>query len=164
VIAEDLGFITPGVITLRDEFGLPGMKILQFGFGSGPADPFLPHNFPVRCVVYTGTHDNDTVLGWYQTAPEPERDYCRRYLARDASEIAFDMVRAAWASVACWAIAPLQDVLGLGPEARMNYPGRPDGNWTWRFEVSQITPDMAGRLRELAQVFGRIPKVSNAEQ
>ena len=158
VIAEDLGFITPGVIALRDEFGLPGMKILQFGFGSGPADPFLPHNYPVRCVVYTGTHDNDTVLGWYQTAPELERDYCRRYLARDASEIAFDMVRAAWASVARWAIAPLQDVLGLGPEARMNFPGRPDGNWTWRFEGSQLTPETAGRLRELAQVYGRLPK------
>lgn len=157
VIAEDLGFITPGVVALRDDLGLPGMKILQFGFGSGPTDPFLPHNYPVNCVVYTGTHDNDTVVGWYQTSPEAERDYCRRYLARDGSEIAFDMLRAAWASVARWAIAPLQDALGLGAEARMNFPGRPDGNWTWRLEQPQITPAVAGRLRELAQVYGRVP-------
>ncbi len=162
VIAEDLGFITAGVVALRDDFGLPGMKILQFGFGSGPTDPFLPHNYPVRCVVYTGTHDNDTVVGWYQTAPESERDYCRRYLARDGGEIALEMVRTAWASVASWALAPLQDVLGLGSEARMNFPGKPDGNWTWRFVAGQSTPEGAARLRELAQVYGRIPKVSDA--
>jgi len=163
VIAEDLGFITPGVIELRDEFGLPGMKILQFAFGSGPSDPFLPHNYPVRCVVYTGTHDNDTVLGWYLTATESERDYCRRYLASEGSEIAFDMARAAWASVAHWAIAPLQDILGLGPEARMNFPGRPDGNWTWRLEAHQITSALADRLRELAHVYGRVPMTNDRQ-
>ncbi|MCJ7514073.1 MAG: 4-alpha-glucanotransferase [Anaerolineales bacterium] len=158
VIAEDLGFITPGVIALRDHFRLPGMKILQFGFGSGPEDPFLPHNYPVRCVVYTGTHDNDTVVGWYQQAPEAERDYCRRYLARDGSDIAFDMIRAAWASVAGWAIAPLQDALSLGPEARMNFPGKPDGNWTWRFTAGQMTSEAADRLQVLAWESGRLPQ------
>jgi 4-alpha-glucanotransferase len=157
VIAEDLGFITPGVIALRDGFELPGMKILQFGFGGGPADPFLPHNYPARCVVYTGTHDNDTVLGWYQSAPEPERDFCRRYLSGDGREVPYHMLRAAWASVARWAIAPLQDALGLGSEARMNFPGRPDGNWTWRFEAQQVTAELASRLSELAGVYGRLP-------
>jgi 4-alpha-glucanotransferase len=157
LIAEDLGFITPGVIELRDNLGLPGMKILQFAFGNGPSDPFLPHSYPPRCVVYTGTHDNDTSLGWYRAASQTERDYCRRYLACDGSQIAFDMVRAAWASVAHWAIAPLQDVFGLGSEARMNFPGRPDGNWTWRFEAHQITPALASGLRDLADVYGRVP-------
>ncbi len=156
IIAEDLGFITPGVIALRDHFHLPGMRILQFGFGTDADDPFLPHNYRASCVAYTGTHDNDTVLGWYQKAPQAERDLCRRYLARDGTDIAFDMLRAAWASVAMWSIAPLQDVLGLGPEARMNFPGKPDGNWSWRFASEQLTAESAARVRELAVLYGRL--------
>jgi 4-alpha-glucanotransferase len=155
VIAEDLGVITPGVVELREEFNLPGMKVLQFAFSGDPEHEFLPHNYPVRCVVYTGTHDNDTVVGWYATAPEDSRDFCRRYLGRDGRDIAGDLLRATWASVAQWALAPLQDVVGLGPEARMNYPSREHGNWGWRVRADQLTDDVADRLAGLNEVYGR---------
>ncbi|MEW6568404.1 MAG: 4-alpha-glucanotransferase [Chloroflexota bacterium] len=155
IIAEDLGEITPGVIELRDRFGLPGMKILQFSFECDPEHEFLPHNYPARCVVYTGTHDNDTAVGWYQSASEEQRDFCRRYLASDGRDIAWDMIRAAWSSVAEMAIVPMQDLLGLGTEARMNYPSRPDGNWTWRLTPGQPTPELAARLRELNFLYAR---------
>jgi 4-alpha-glucanotransferase len=155
IIAEDLGKITPQVIALRDRFMLPGMRVLQFAFAGEPAHDFLPHNYPRRCVVYTGTHDNDTALGWYQTAPEAERDFCRRYLAVSGSDISWDLIRAAWASVADWAIVPLQDLLGLGGESRMNYPSRPEGNWSWRFLPGQLTAELAGRLEELSYLYGR---------
>jgi 4-alpha-glucanotransferase len=157
IIAEDLGKITPGVIELRDRFGLPGMRILQFAFEGRPGHEFLPHNYPRHCVVYTGTHDNDTVLGWYRSADEPYRDFCRRYLASDGHDIAWDMIRAVWASVADAAVVPLQDVLGLGSEARMNYPSRTDGNWAWRFTEGQLTQELAARLRELTFLYGRRP-------
>ncbi len=155
IIAEDLGVITPGVVELRDSFDLPGMKILQFAFSSEPEHEFLPHNYPVRCVVYTGTHDNDTVVGWYASAPEDSRDFCRRYLGRVGTDIAGDLLRAAWASVAQWALAPLQDLLGLGTEARMNYPSREHGNWGWRVRADQLTDDLADRLASLNEVYGR---------
>lgn len=156
IIAEDLGVITPGVVKLRDGFALPGMKILQFAFSGDAAHEFLPHNYPVRCVVYTGTHDNDTVVGWYASAPESERDFCRRYLACDGSEIAWDLIRAAWASVAEWTVAPLQDLLSLGPEARMNYPSRAEGNWGWRLRAGDLTDGLAARLRDLNVIYGRV--------
>lgn len=156
IIAEDLGVITPGVIALRERFDLPGMKILQFAFGAGADHEFLPHNYPRRCVVYTGTHDNDTARGWYESAPEAERDRCRRYLGVDGHDIAWDLIRAAWASVAEAAVAPLQDVLSLGSEARMNLPGRADGNWRWRVQPHQLTSELAGRLRELNSLYGRV--------
>ena len=155
IIAEDLGLITPGVVELRDSFGLPGMKILQFAFSGDPEHEFLPHNYPVQCVVYTGTHDNDTVVGWYASAPEDSRDFCRRYLGRDGTDIAADLLRAAWGSVAQWALAPLQDVLGLGTEARMNYPSREHGNWGWRVRADQLTGDLADNLAGLSGVYGR---------
>ena len=161
IIAEDLGFITPGVKELRDSFDLPGMKVIQFAFGGDPDDDFLPHNYRPRCVVYTGTHDNDTTRGWYTTAPEAEQDYCRRYLARDGNDISWDLLRVAWSSVADWAIAPLQDVLDLGTEGRMNFPGRPQGNWGWRFFASDLTPGLASRLLELNDLFGRRPRTSD---
>jgi 4-alpha-glucanotransferase len=159
IIAEDLGFITPGVRQLRDSFGLPGMKVIQFAFGGDADEDFLPHNYLPRCVVYTGTHDNDTTRGWYASAPEAEQDFCRRYLARDGQEISWDLLRLAWASVADWAIAPLQDILELGTEARMNFPGRPQGNWGWRFQAAHLTPGLAARLFELNDLFGRRPSV-----
>lgn len=155
IIAEDLGVITPGVIALRDQLDLPGMKILQFAFGGEADHEFLPHNYPRRCVVYTGTHDNDTARGWYESAPEAERDRCRRYLGVDGHDIAWDLIRAAWASVAEAAVAPLQDVLSLGNEARMNLPGKPDGNWSWRVRADQLTPELAGRLWEMNTLYGR---------
>jgi 4-alpha-glucanotransferase len=155
IIAEDLGEISTDVYILRDQFDLPGMKILQFAFSSDPEDPFLPHNYPVNCVAYTGTHDNDTVLGWYQSAPVEEKDFCRRYLARSGENISWDLIRAVWSSVAKITIAPLQDFLGLGTEARMNYPGRPSGNWSWRVLSHQINSDLAQRINEINFLYSR---------
>ena len=154
LIAEDLGVITPDVIALRERYGLPGMKILQFGFSSAD-NPFLPHNYPVNCVAYTGTHDNDTARGWLETAPKAEAKFARAYLDSSARKFSSNLVRAIWSSVAVLAIAPMQDVLGLGPEARMNYPGRPEGNWEWRVRAEDLNHDIAGRLHELGELFRR---------
>ncbi len=155
LIAEDLGVITPAVEALRDQFGLPGMRILQFAFSDGAANAYLPHNFVRNTVVYTGTHDNDTTRGWFESLPESERDPVRRYLARDGNDIVWDLIRLAWSSVADCAIVPLQDVLDLGTEARMNLPGRAAGNWTWRFTESMLTAALLERLRELTTLYGR---------
>jgi len=155
IIAEDLGVITPDVEFLRDNFNLPGMRIFQFGFGSTPDDPFLPHNYPVNCVAYTGTHDNDTSLGWYLAAPESERDLCRRYLARPGDDIAWDLIRGIWSSVAAFAITTLQDLLALGTEARMNYPGKPAGNWSWRFKPADLDKPLNTRLKESNYLYKR---------
>lgn len=157
LIAEDLGVITDDVVALREEFDLPGMKILQYAFGSDPTDQFLPHNYPQNCVVYTGTHDNDTTLGWYRSAPDSERDYCRRYLARDDQHIVWHMIRAIWSSVANQSLTTMQDLLNLGTEARMNFPGKPSGNWTWRMPADSASPELAARLKELNYVFERLP-------
>jgi len=159
-IAEDLGVITPDVVAMREHFGFPGMKILQFGFEGGPEDPFLPHNYERNCVAYTGTHDNDTARGWYERVDEKSRDFARRYLACTEQDIAWYMIRAIWGSVAIMALAPMQDVLGLGNEARMNYPGRPYGNWTWRMRAGDLTPALAERLAEINYLFRRVPAIS----
>jgi 4-alpha-glucanotransferase len=155
LIAEDLGLITPEVEELRDRFALPGMRILQFAF-SDPQNPYLPHNFAPRTVVYTGTHDNDTTVGWFRTTPDKERDLLRRYLpgATEAT-VAWDLTRLAWASVADYAVAPLQDLLNLGTEARMNLPGQAEGNWRWRFRPDMLTPALLERLAELTQLYNR---------
>jgi 4-alpha-glucanotransferase len=164
IIAEDLGdFDTEsraGVDALQAEFGYPGMKVLQFAFGAGPADPFLPHNYHApNWMVYTGTHDNDTTLGWYETSSlEHERDYARKYLGRDGSDISWDLIRLAWASVANTAITTVQDLLCLGHEARMNTPstvGPP--NWCWRLRSGALTGDVAQRLLALTAIYGRLP-------
>jgi len=154
IIAEDLGEITPDVIELRDQFNLPGMKILQFGF-SGPDNAFLPHNYPTHCVTYTGTHDNDTARGWYESAPEYERDFARRYLNTDGNDFAWKLVRAGWASVAVYAVAPMQDLLGLGTEARMNYPSKLGGNWNWRLLPDELSQELKERVRELNYLYRR---------
>lgn len=156
IIAEDLGLITPEVLQLREAFGLPGMKILQFGFGGDPADPFLPHNYPVNCCAYTGSHDNDTVRGWYQHAPAHEQDFCRRYLHCNGEQIAWDMLRAVWASVAVFAAAPLQDFLSLDSSARMNLPGSTSGNWGWRYTAGSLSPSLSQQIRELNFLYSRI--------
>ncbi len=155
IVAEDLGEITPEVLALRDRFGFPGMKILQFAFGSGPSDPFLPHNYTRNFVVYTGTHDNDTTHGWYATAPAHEKAYCHRYLGTVPQDIAWALMRLASASVAVWCIFPVQDVLSLGSEARMNYPGRAGGNWTWRLLPDAIKPAHVEGLAEMSATYGR---------
>jgi len=155
IIAEDLGEITPEVIELRDSFGLPGMKIFQFAF-SGPENPFLPHQYVAHCVAYTGTHDNDTATSWYATAPKHEQDFYRRYMASDADDVAGELVRGLWSSVASYAVAPLQDLLGLGTEARMNFPGTLGGNnWCWRFGDDVLTGTLRDRLWELNFVYQR---------
>ena len=156
IIAEDLGVITPDVEALRDEAGFPGMKVLHFAFAADASDPYLPHNYIKNCVVYSGTHDNDTTKGWYEQAPEKERDYVRKYLAREDSNIAWDFMRLAFGSVADTAIVPLQDVLGLGSDARMNTPGLASGNWSWRFKWEQLPYWVAPQLKEIAVVFGRV--------
>ena len=158
IIAEDLGVITPDVVRLRETFNLPGMKILQFAFGGNPKDAFLPHNYPVHCVVYTGTHDNDTALGWYARVREEEKSFYRRYLARPGEDVAWDLIRACWGSVAIFALAPMQDFLGLGNEARMNYPGSPSGNWTWRMKEEALNDGLAGRIREVNFLYDRLSR------
>jgi 4-alpha-glucanotransferase len=155
ILAEDLGVISREAAPLRERFELPGMRVLQFAFGGEPSNPFLPHNYPLRCAVYTGTHDNDTALGWYSQATETERHFCRAYLGVDGHDIAWDLIRAAWSSVAQTAIAPLQDLLSLGNEARMNFPGRPEGNWRWRVRAERLTAEVAGRLREMNRLYAR---------
>lgn len=172
LIAEDLGVITPPVEALRDELGLPGMRVLQFAFGGGTDNPYLPHNYAPNAVAYTGTHDNDTTAGWYATLKPAERTRLHRYApglegnrARDGSkgrtgevngeDAAWALIRLAWSSVADCAIAPLQDVLGLGGEARMNTPGLPTGNWEWRYAAGQLTRDVLDRLGELTETYGR---------
>lgn len=162
VIAEDLGVITPDVVELRDHFGLPGMKIFQFGFAGGPTDPFLPHNFPKNCVAYTGTHDNDTALGWYERVPEEEKDFYRRYLGRDGSNISWDLIRGVWSSVANLTLCPMQDLLSLGNIARMNYPGNPSGNWSWRMESEDLSDELTRRLFEFNYLYSRMNSVIEA--
>jgi len=156
LIAEDLGVITPDVAALRDAFDFPGMKILQFAFSGGSQNPFLPHHYLRNCVVYTGTHDNDTARGWYERVAEEEKSCYRRYLNRDGSQFAWDLIRAAWASVANFALAPLQDFLNLGNEARMNYPGSLGGNWSWRMDETAMNADLAARIRELNELYSRM--------
>jgi 4-alpha-glucanotransferase len=154
IIAEDLGVITPEVNALRDQFSLPGMKVLQFGF-SGPENPFLPHTYPRNCVVYTGTHDNDTAQGWYESAPEEEKDFARRYLGIEGSNFAWDLIRTAWKSTAVFALAPLQDFLALGTGARFNFPSRLGGNWEWRVKEAFLSVELQGKIRELNWLYQR---------
>jgi 4-alpha-glucanotransferase len=154
VIAEDLGLITPDVIAIREEFGLRGMKILQFGF-SGPDNSFLPHNYACNCVAYTGTHDNDTSVSWLATTSREEREFALRYLRSDGHDFAWDLIRAIWSSVAVFVVAPMQDVLSLGGEARMNYPSRLGGNWEWRMRDDDMNDLLAKKLKEINYLYRR---------
>ena len=155
IIAEDLGVITPEVVRLREQFNLPGMKVLQFAFAGGPKDPFLPHNYEKDYVIYTGTHDNDTSLGWYERVEEDERSFYRRYLASDGRQVSWDLIRACWASVGVFALAPMQDFLSLDNSARMNYPGNPSGNWTWRLSNEDAYPGLIDRIKEINYLYLR---------
>ena len=167
IVAENLGVITPAVEALREQFGYPGMSILQFAFGAdGQANDFQPHNFPRERVVYTGTHDNDTTVGWWNSAGDGdstrdadqvalEKDFARRYLGTDGHEMHWTLIRTALASVASTVLIPLQDVLGLGSDARMNLPGRASGNWGFRFSWDQLTPSITRRVRALVDLYER---------
>ena len=172
IMAEDLGVITPDVIELRDEFGFPGMRILQFGFGGDTKNKDLPHNYVQNAVAYTGTHDNDTTVGWFNSQAgqgstrdaaqvEREREFCMSYLDRDGSEINWDFIRAVLASVVNTAIIPLQDLLGLGNDARMNLPASTSGNWTWRYRVEALTEELSQRMCELTKLYGRAPETAD---
>ena len=164
IIAEDLGVITPEVEDLRDQFEFPGMRILQFSFATDADDPFLPHNYIRNCVVYTGTHDNDITIGWLNTATEKEREAVLAYFGTDGHDIHWDFIRWLFASVADTAIVPLQEVLSLGPEARMNYPSRLGGNWSWRFLPDALTPEVQNRLRMITEIYGRCKPEPEAEE
>ncbi len=155
LIAEDLGEIHPAVFELRQKLRLPGMKVLVFAFDSGPENIFLPHTFTQDFVVYTGTHDNDTTRGWYNRIDEKERDFSRRYLRCDGHDIAWDLIQAAWASVAVFSIAPMQDLLSLDNRARMNYPSQPSGNWKWRMDENALSDYIFSRLSEYNWLYGR---------
>jgi len=156
IIAEDLGLMTQGVIDLREATGFPGMKILGFAFDSGEENDYLPHTYTKNCVVYTGTHDNDTLIGWFQKAKEEDRQFARDYLnSRSDDEIHWDAIRGAWSSVASMAISPVQDVLGLGSEARINTPGVAAGNWQWRLRHGVLTDELAERIAKLTRVYSR---------
>jgi 4-alpha-glucanotransferase len=160
IMAEDLGIITPEVEQLRDRFEFPGMRILMFAFGDNSANPYLPHNYINNCVVYTGTHDNDTTLGWWQQASAKEKQFVAQYLGyedeAEIKEINWEFIRLALASVANQAIIPLQDILGLDNRARMNDPSVNAGNWRWRYESSEmITQELGDRLLALTQLYNR---------
>ncbi len=155
IIAEDLGEIDDSVIELREKFGLPGMKVLQFAFENPNENDFLPHNFVRNCVCYTGTHDNNTTLGWYNHAYEASKDKLRRYFSTDGCDICWIMIRACFGSVANMAIVPMQDVLCLDSWARMNTPGVAEGNWAWRYTQNTLTPALEARLYETCKMFGR---------
>jgi len=155
IIAEDLGFITKSVLKLRDDFQLPGMKILQFAWGAGSSNDSLPHNHVENCVVYSGTHDNETTAGWYENAPDNVKKHFRSYAGQDGTDPAGQMARLAFSSVAHTAIVPLQDILRLGNEARMNLPGETGGYWRWRYRQEMLTDDLAAEIREYARLYGR---------
>lgn len=155
LVAEDLGVITPDVEALRDQFGLPGMRVLQFGFDGGADNPHLPHNHSRKCVVYTGTHDNDTSLGWYLGLDGETLRRVDFYLGHGAGAMPEALMRAALGSVGRLAILPVQDVLGLGREARLNTPGTAEGNWAWKLPPGALTSELAGYYRRLIRAFGR---------
>jgi len=158
-IAEDLGLITPDVYALRDQFDMPGMRVLQFAFDGHEDNPHLPHNYVPNTVVYTGTHDNATTRGWYEALPDDQRQHLWHYLQRPAGEsdeAAWELIRLAWSSVAALAIAPLQDVLNLGVKARMNVPGRAEGNWSWRCTEDMLSAPAFRWLQDVTKISHRL--------
>ncbi|MCI0516100.1 4-alpha-glucanotransferase [candidate division KSB1 bacterium] len=156
IVAEDLGVITPEVESLRDKLDFPGMRVLQFAFSSDAQNRDLPHNYNPNCVVYSGTHDNDTAVAWYTRSGTPyEQDHFRRYVGRDGQDVAWDLIRLGLSSVANMAIFPLQDIFSLGAEARMNYPSTSSGNWVWRFTPEMLREDIKNRLLEMVHLYGR---------
>jgi len=167
IIAEDLGVVTPGVEALRDDFGLPGMKVLQFAFGGEwGEDPFLPHHHVHNCVVYTGTHDNNTTVGWWQSgeASEEMREKMRDYIGHEVTEPNWDLIRLGMMSVAHTFVAPLQDVFGFGEDTRMNTPGRESGNWGWRFTPEWLQHPSRERLAAMTRLYSRWPEEEEEEE
>jgi 4-alpha-glucanotransferase len=159
-IAEDLGVITPDVNQLRERLAVPGMKVLQFGFGDKGAHMYLPHRYERNCVAYTGTHDNDTTVGWWQTLDKPQAESATAYLGEAKDGIEWALIRACLGSPAQYAIIPLQDVFGLDSEARMNTPSRPEGNWGWRYGANDLEPRLAAKLAAIVEVSDREPSAA----
>jgi 4-alpha-glucanotransferase len=167
LIAEDLGIITPDVVALRDQFELPGIRVFQFGFDGNPNNPHLSRNFSPNSVAYTGTHDNNTTRGWFESLPEHVRQAARTYAGKNgagAGEIAWDFISSVWSSKAGLAIAPVQDLLNLGVEGRMNVPGVATGNWRWRCTQNTLQPSLFERLRALTAASGRAAGVKAGNQ
>ena len=165
IIVEDLGFLTPSVHKLLKDSGFPGMKVIQFAFDSREESDYLPHTYTNHCVVYTGTHDNDTVMGWMKTAPKASVKYAKEYLNLTKEEgYNWGMMRAAWSSVADMAIVPMQDILGLGSEARINTPSTLGENWKWRATPEQIDTKIAKKLHHYMQMYGRVNKELRVEK
>jgi 4-alpha-glucanotransferase len=160
LVAEDLGVITPDVEQLRVAFGLPGMRVLQFGFDGSPDNPHLPHNYQRDVVAYTGTHDNDTTVGWYRSLQRPDAQRVEFYLHSDSASLAESMARAVLGSVAQLAIVPAQDLLQLDSHARLNTPGTVSGNWSWRLPDGALTAALAQQFAPLNHVFGRVSGVT----
>ncbi|MCR5250714.1 MAG: 4-alpha-glucanotransferase [Lachnospiraceae bacterium] len=159
IIAEDLGFLTPGVRKLVKKTGYPGMKILEFAFDSAEDNDYLPHNYDRNCVVYTGTHDNDTVLGWFSTLAKRDQQFTKDYLGiKNTKHIGWELIRLALASVSDTAVIPLQDYLELGSEARINTPSTLGNNWDWRMKKGSLTPPLAERIRKTCAMYGRCEK------
>ncbi|MBF2026075.1 MAG: 4-alpha-glucanotransferase [Oscillatoriales cyanobacterium C42_A2020_001] len=155
ILAEDLGIITPDVEALRDKYQFPGMKILHFAFAD-PASPYLPFKYQPNCVVYTGTHDNDTTVGWFNSLGKEEQQNVLKYLGCTSSDgIHWDLIRLIFSSIANLAIVPLQDILGLDSDARMNTPGKQQGNWEWRYEENALTDEICDRLKDMTEFFYR---------
>src|SRR5690606_29501158 len=167
ILAEDLGVITPEVEKLRDEFNFPGMKILQFAFGTGMESKFLPHNFIQNCVVLTGAHDNDTTKAYFEKAKTDTGSdiypHFQKYLNYYGNDEVTELVRTAYSSVANIVIVPMQDILNLGGEARMNFPGKLGGNWLWRFTWDQITDELADKYLQLTRLYERPPNSKSLE-
>ena len=155
IVVEDLGTITAEVEALRDKFGWPGMRILQFAFDGQDTNPYLPHNHIENCVVYTGTHDNDTTLSWYEDLPESDKQFINQYLGYPEQPMPWALVECAFRSVANWAIVPMQDLLSLGKGYRMNTPGVTEGNWQWRFQWQQVDDYLAEKVKEIVVEFER---------
>jgi 4-alpha-glucanotransferase len=155
MVAEDLGVITPDVTALRHAFAMPGMRVMQFGFDGDPANPHLPHQHEVDSVIYTGTHDNDTTRGWFESLTPFARDLVRRYLGRSDADVVDALRRSALASVGKLAVLPIQDLLDLGSGARLNRPGTVSGNWSWRLPQEALTQALAMRYRDLNQLYNR---------
>jgi 4-alpha-glucanotransferase len=161
IIAEDLGVITKSVAELRDKFNFPGMKILQFAFGTKMERKFLPHNYTPNCMVYTGSHDNDTTRAYFEKAKTEDNNiyqHAQRYLNYYGDDMVKELIRAAYSSVADLVVIPMQDILNLGGESRMNFPGKLGGNWAWRFSWYQVPYDLAGYYKELTTLYERPPK------
>ena len=155
VIAEDLGFLTEKVYKLLEKSGFPGMKVLQFAFDSGSKNAYLPHNYNKNCVVYTGTHDNDTIKGWLETVSDNTLEYAKKYLNSKDDDLRKPLIISAMSSVADTCILTMQDLIGLGNDARMNTPSTLGGNWSWRAKPDYITEDIKKMLLDLTEIYGR---------